>query len=402
MTSEVLDNGVFILDDQEFSDRLIAIRRHLHAHPEIGLQEFKTSAFIRELLSANGLSVSAPLARTGLFVDIEGAFPGPKLAYRSDIDALPITDTKTVSYRSQNEGVAHLCGHDAHTTIGIAIASLLHARRHQMHGSVRVFFQPNEEGIPSGAPLMIGDGVLEGVEAVYASHVDPTLPSGVYGLKTGACTASADRFRIRVLAGSTGHSARPHQATDTIWISTQIMSALYQLVGRVSDARSPAVISICRLKAGEAYNVLPAEAEFGGTFRCTEGSVRASLKAQMEQTACGIGQTFGAEVLVDFDHGAPPVINDADLISTVRESILNTVGKKAIFDIPVPSMGGEDFAHYLDRVPGALVRVGTCNGPDTAFVLHDSNFDIDESVLAKTAQMWADTLIFYLQKKSSS
>ena len=400
MISEHVAPEVLTLENRNLSEILTPIRRHLHANPEIGLQEYETSRFIRETLSSYGLTVSAPLATTGMCVDIVGHHAGPMVAYRCDIDALPITDAKTVAYRSTNQDVAHLCGHDAHTTIGIGIALLLHSQREHIHGIVRVFFQPNEEGIPSGAPLMMADGVLDGVEAVYASHIDPTLPSGKYGLKTGAVTASADRFRVRILAGSTGHSARPHQATDTIWISTQIMSAFYQLVGRTSDARSPAVISICRLRAGDAYNVLPAEAEFGGTFRCTENSTRETLKAKIEQTAISLGHTFGADVLVDFDYGAPPVVNDDGLVAVIRDSILETIGKEAIFDIPIPSMGAEDFAHYLSQVPGALVRIGSCNSPETAYVLHDSNFDIDETVLAKTAHMWSRTLISYLDKRT--
>ena len=402
MTSEAAAIELPTTLDLDLSTVLTTIRRHLHSNPEIGLREFETSNFIRTTLTEYGLTVSKPLAKTGLFVDIVGEHRGPIVAYRCDIDALPIEDTKTVPYRSTKHGLAHLCGHDAHTTIGIGIAILLHANRDEIHGTVRVFFQPNEEGIPSGAPLMIRDRILDGVEAVYASHVDPTLSSGMYGLRVGAATASADRFRIRVLAGSTGHSARPHQATDTIWISTQIMSAMYQLVGRVTDARKTAVIAICRLKAGKAYNVLPAEAEFGGTFRCTENEEREKLKAKIEQTAIGIGRTFGAEVDVDFDIGAPSVLNDGSLISVLRENILESLGPDAIYNIPEPSMGAEDFAHYLDHVPGALLRVGTCNSPKTAFVLHDSNFDIDESVLATTANMWTKTLISYLRKKTSA
>ena len=385
-----------------FQTLLTGIRRHIHANPEIGLAEFETSRFIRSTLEHYGLVVSGPLATTGLYVDIVGEYPGPIVAYRADIDALPIEDAKSVPYKSSNAGLAHLCGHDAHTTMAIGTALLLNAHRNLIHGTVRVFFQPNEEGIPSGAPLMIKDGVLKDVVAVYASHVDPTLKSGMYGLMTGAVTASADRFRIRVVSGSTGHSARPHQATDTIWIATQIMSAMYQLVGRVSDARKPAVIAICRLLAGEAYNVIPAEAEFGGTFRCTENGEREIIKTKIEQTAVRLGRVYGAEVVVDFDYGSPPVANDGGLISVLRETILDTLGPDAIYNIPVPSMGAEDFAHYLDHVPGALIRVGTCNSPETSHVLHDSNFDIDESVISTSARLLASTLINLLKKQAQT
>jgi amidohydrolase len=390
-----------LTEPEQLATLLTRVRRHLHQNPELGLHEFNTSRFIRAVLETHGLTVNGPIAETGLYVDIKGDHPGPTIAYRADIDALPITDQKDVPYKSRNEGVAHLCGHDAHTAMGIGIAVYLDHHRDEIHGTVRVFFQPNEEGIPSGAPLMIRDGVLEGVSAVYASHVDPTVDSGRYGLMTGAVTASADRFRIRVIAGSTGHSARPHQATDPIWIANQIMSDMYQMLGRISDPRKPAVIAICRMRAGEAYNVIPEEAEFGGTFRCTANEDRMVFKQQIEKTARYVGEGQGARVEVDFDLGSPPVINDGELIHVLREAIEEDRGKEAIFNIPVPSMGAEDFAHYLDHVPGALIRVGTRNSPETANVLHDSRFDIDETAMAPASIILSKAIVKYLRRKAN-
>jgi len=381
---------------EQLSKLLVSVRRHLHQNPELGLHEFETSKFIRAVLETHGMKVHGPLATTGLYVDIEGTHPGPMIGYRADMDALPIQDMKSTPYRSTTDGIAHLCGHDAHTAMAIGVAVYLNEHREHMHGKARVFFQPNEEGIPSGAPLMIRDGVLDGMSAVYASHVDPTVEAGQYGLMTGAVTASADRFRIRVKASSTGHSARPHQSTDTIWIANQIMVAIYQLVGRVTDPRKPAVIAICRLHAGEAYNVIPAMAEFGGTFRCTANEDRETFKTRIEQTAHHMGEGFGAEVQVDFDLGAPSVVNDGQMVGHLRETITEELGEQAIFNIPVPSMGAEDFAHYLTHIPGALLRVGTCESPDTAYVLHDSQFDIDESVMATSAEVISKSMIRYL------
>ena len=383
------------------SDWLVSVRRHLHKHPEIGLQEIETSRFIRRALETNGLEVHGPIARTGLYVDIVGERPGPMIAYRADMDALPIQDAKEVPYASSVQEISHMCGHDVHTTMAIGVALLLSGLRHLMHGSVRVFFQPNEEGIPSGAPLMVRDGVMEGVSAVYASHVDPTLSVGTYGLIEGPVTASADRFRVAVLAPSTGHSARPHQSIDTIWIATQIMGALYHMIGRVSDARNGAVLSICRFQAGEAYNVLPAMAEFGGTYRCMEHDDRGLFKKHIINTATQTAALHGAQVEIDFEFGSPPVMNDENLVKIVRDTILETVGPEAIFDIPRPSMGAEDFAHYLDLVPGMLLRVGTASGPETAHILHDSMFDIDEASLAATARLMADVLLRTLRERKN-
>jgi amidohydrolase len=382
---------------EEFAAFLSRTRRHLHQNPEIGFAEHNTSRYIRKVLEDNGLKVSAPVATTGLFVDIQGNHPGPLIAYRADIDALPIQDAKSAAYTSTVKDVAHLCGHDAHTTLGIGIAITLYQLRHLIHGSIRIFFQPNEEGIPSGAPLMIDDGVMENVTAVYASHVDPTLPTGCYGLIVGPSTASADRFRVRVRAATTGHSARPHQATDTIWIASQILNALYQQIGRINDARNGTVFTVCRFLSGEAYNVIPSVAEFGGTYRCTHHDDRATLKMYIVKTAEQIAGIHDASVEVDFDHGSPPVVNDKHLISIVRNALLETVGEDAIFDIPVPSMGAEDFAHYLDHAPGMLLRVGTCDGPATSHTLHDSLFDIDEASLAPTVALMSRVLIQTLQ-----
>jgi len=386
---------------QRLSPLLTSIRRHLHRNPEVGLAEFETSRFIREVLEMHGLKVRGPFAETGLTVDIEGEHPGPTVAFRADIDALPIQDTKEVEYASRNPGVAHLCGHDAHTTFAVGTALLLSGLRHCIHGTVRVIFQPNEEGIPSGAPLMIENGVMEGVEAIFACHVDPTLHVGVFGLTAGPITASADRFRVRVKAPTTGHSARPHQSVDTIWIANQIMTALYQMIGRLTDARNSAVIAICRVHAGEAYNVLPALAEFGGTFRCTVHEDRPLLRDRIVKTASEIGRLYDAETHVDFDIGSPPVVNDAKLADLVRETLIEAHGPESVFEIPVPSMGAEDFAHYLNHAPGFLLRVGTASGPETSHPLHDSDFDVDEKALVVTSQLMARILIRYLQRPTN-
>lgn len=390
-------NGTAVIQE-DLSTLLTGIRRHLHQHPEIGLQEYETSAYIRSVLESHGLTVQGPVAGTGLFVDIVGDEDGPIVAYRADIDALPTPDEKRVDYRSRVDGVAHLCGHDGHTAIAIGIILLLNARRSELSGTIRVFFQPNEEGIPSGAPMMIRDGIMDDVKAVFASHVDPTLPTGRFGLITGPATASADRFRIVVSGGSTGHSARPHQSVDTVWVLTQIMNTLYQIVGRLSDARNTAIISICRIHGGDAFNVIPSTVEMGGTVRCISNQERALIRERMEQVSHAIGDTYGARVDVDFDMGSPPVINDAELVSVTRSVIDERYGPDAIFDIPRPSMGGEDFAHYVAHAPAMLLRVGTSTGPSTARPLHDSAFDLDEAALPRAAELLAVTLESVLKR----
>lgn len=386
-------------DADSLSQLLTAIRRYLHRHPEVGMQERHTAEFIRKTLEEHGLIVRGPVAETGLYVDIEGTHPGEHVAYRADIDALPAHDAKQVDYRSRNEGAAHLCGHDAHTAVGIGVALMLHQRRDEIHGRVRVFFQPNEEGLPSGAPLMIQDGVLDGVDAVYAIHVDPSLGVGRYGLRTGPITAASDRFDVFVHHEGSGHSARPHETVDTVWVATQILNAFYQLVGRVTDPRNATVLTVCRLRGSQAHNVIPDQVEFGGTLRTTSTDDRSFLRQKLSQVAEQIAAMHGATARVEYETGAPPVINATALVQNVATTIHDLFGEHAIYRIPRTSMGGEDFAHYLKHVPGVLVRVGTASSPETSHPLHDDRFDIDETPLAPTAQLMAQVLINHLDSQ---
>jgi len=383
---------------QAFEKFLRTTRRHLHQHPEVGFKEEDTSALIHETLTSYGLDVQGPLAATGRYVDIEGKAPGRMVGYRADIDALPQQDTKRVPYASMRNGVAHLCGHDAHTSVGIGVALLLHALRDRFTGTVRVFFQPNEEGTPSGAPRMIQEGVLDGLEAVYAIHVDPTLELGRFGVIEGAATASADRFTITLEAPSSGHSARPHESVDTLWVCTQLLNTLYQMVGRVSDPRLPAVFTPTWIRGGDAYNVIPQQLRIGGTLRCQSLADRDLLIRKIKQLSTQTAGIHGASAEVQIESGSPPVINDKDLIDNVRACIRDHPGESALHEIELASMGGEDFAHYLAHVPGALVRIGTASGPETRYPLHDSNFDIDERALVPAARLMTNVLMRHLEQ----
>ena len=390
----------FPLERRELKDLLVPIRRHLHQHPELGFEEFETGAYIRRVLGAYGLDVQGPIAHTGWYVDIEGKYPGEGIGYRADIDALPIQDVKTVEYVSKIPGKGHLCGHDAHTTIAIGVALSLHELREHIHGKVRVFFQPKEEGMPSGAPEMIREGILDGLKAVYAVHVDPTLPVGQYGLRVGAITAATHSFEVHLKGTTTGHSARPHQVVDTIWVATQVMNSLYQLVSRVHDTRNSAVITLCQIHGGTALNVVPDSVSFGGTLRCINRDDQMTLLHRIQEVCRQIGRLHGAEVEIDVLGGAPPVENDAGLIKTAEETLVDLHGPDAIFEVPVSSMGAEDFAHYLDHVPGALIRAGTSAGASTRYPLHDSRFDIAEDALPITVELMTHVLINHLRKRS--
>jgi amidohydrolase len=372
------------------------VRRHLHRNPELGFEEHETARFLRGILERHGLRVSGPVAGTGFYVDVEGSEAGPTVAYRADLDALPTQDAKAVPYASANPGVAHLCGHDAHCTIAVAATLILHQNRHRLKGSVRVLFQPNEEGMPGGASSMVGEGIVDGVQSIYALHVDPTLEVGKYGLLAGPITAATDQFQIRISARTTGHSARPHESVDTIWVATQIANTLYQLIGRITDARNPSVMTICRFHAGHAYNVIPSVVEFGGTLRTTNMDDRVAVVHHLRRLAHEMAAIHGASAEIDVHGGSPPVNNDRQLVEHLETIIRSFGGDEAVFHIPRPSMGAEDFAHYLEHIPGVLLRVGTFSGPESAYPLHDAHFDIDERALAPTAALLSHALIRHL------
>jgi len=361
------------------------------------MDEHNTARFIRQTLEAYGLDVHGPVAGTGLYVEIEGEAPGGTVGYRADIDALPTQDQKHVPYRSQTPNVAHLCGHDAHTAMALGVALVLHANRDAIHGRVRVFFQPNEEGLPSGAPLMIRAGILEGLDAAYAVHVDPTLDVGRYGLITGPATASSDRFEVKVRQEATGHSARPHEGVDTVWVASQLMDQFYQATGRVTDARDACVLTITMLDGSEAHNVIPEQASLGGTLRTVSPEDRETVRSYMHRAAERLADLHGAHIELDFEDGSPPVINDEAAIENIEATIRDAFGDQAIHKIERSSMGGEDFAHYLKHVPGAFIRVGTASGPETSYPLHHHRFDIDETPLAPTARLMARALTNHLE-----
>jgi len=376
----------------DLGDFLVALRRHLHRHPEVGFKEAETSRYLRAELKARGFEVHGPLATTGFYVEVEGAHPGPTVAYRTELDALTAQDGKDCAYASSAPGAAHLCGHDAHMAVAVGVALLLRERRDELRGTARVLFQPNEESSPSGAPVMIRDGVLDGVQEIYCIHVDPTLPVGTYGLLSGPVTAATAPFEVRVVSGQAGHSARPHQTVDTVWIATQILNTFYQLPGRVHDARLTAVLTVCRLRAGDALNVIPAEVEFGGTLRCLDLEAAYRLAASMQQVAEQYGTLHGATVDFEIDLSLPPVVNDAALVAGVRHAVRDLYGPGAAHEIPQPSMGGEDFAYYLQKVPGMLLRVGTASGPATSYPLHHTLFDVAEEALLPAAHLMAEVI----------
>ncbi len=360
---------------------LVAWRRHLHAHPELSYQEHATAAFVRERLEELGLSPSPPLAGgTGLTCLIEGRSDGPTVALRADMDALPIQEANDVPYASTVPGVAHLCGHDAHTTMLLGAAALL-TRDRPARGHVKLLFQPAEEG-GAGAARMIEDGALQAPEvgAVFGLHVYPGEAVGYLTASPGPATAATDGLDIEVI-GQGGHAAHPHQTVDSVVVAAHVVSALQQVASRQTDPLKPLVITIGKVEGGYARNVIAPSVRLEGTVRTLDRELRAQLPEQLERLVAGITQAFGASHTLTFSEGYPSLHNDPTLLPTLEDTVHDLLGDGHLGSAP-PSMGGEDFAFYAERVPGMMARLGVRNEAK-GFVhpLHHPRFDLDEDAL---------------------
>lgn len=371
---------------QALTDEITAWRRHLHENPELSFQEYETTAFLEKTLRGWGLE-PVRRAETGLWFDIDGERPGRTVLVRADIDALPIAEQTELPYRSKREGVMHACGHDGHTAIALGVTRLLLAHRSEIRGRVRVLFQPAEEQLPGGAPMMIRAGVLEGVDAAIGLHLIPMRmwSSGVFevgqaAIETGPMMASADDFRIRV-TGVGGHGASPHLAVDSIACAAQVVDALQQIVSRQVNPLSPAVVTVGTFHAGFASNVIAPEAELTGTVRTFDEATRDRIETSMKHLVRQVADAFGASAEVEYRHGYPPLVNAAEPTAVLRWATREVLGEGAL--IPAePVMGAEDFAYILRERPGAFLWLG-CGSEElkATYVNHHPRFAVDEGAL---------------------
>lgn len=363
---------------------LIAFRRDLHMHPELGHQEFRTTAAIKARLEKAGLRPRVLKSGTGLICDV-GTWDGvrPMLALRADIDALPIPDAKThVAYRSTVPDRAHACGHDVHTTVvlgaGLVLAEL--DRQGLLPRPVRLLFQPAEEVLPGGATDAIEAGVLDGVGKIIAVHCDPRVDSGRIGLRAGAITSACDRLEVS-LSGPGGHTARPHLTTDLVTAAARVAIDLPAVLSRRMDARSGMAVTWGRIEAGHACNVIPMHAELSGTVRCLDLGAWHEAPDMIHAAIDEIATMHGAKFEINQVRGVPPVVNDPVVTELLREAMGARRGADAVEDTE-QSLGGEDFSWYLEHVPGAMARLGVRTPGDTAKRdLHRGDFDVDESAI---------------------
>ncbi|KQX59019.1 MULTISPECIES: amidohydrolase [unclassified Streptomyces] len=369
---------------------LIAFRRDLHMHPELGNQEFRTTAALKARLEAAGLAPKVLPAGTGLICDI-GTPDGdrPMLALRADIDALPIPDVKTVAYRSTVANRAHACGHDVHTTTvlgaGLVLAEL--DRRGLLPAAVRLIFQPAEEVLPGGAADIVEDGVLDGVGRIIAVHCDPKVDAGTIGLRPGPITSACDRLEV-TLDGPGGHTARPHLTTDLVTAAARVATDVPAVLARRVDARSGLSVTWGRIEAGHACNVIPQHAELSGTVRCLDLPTWRDAPDQVHAAIDEIATLHRAKSTVTYVRGVPPVVNDPVVTELLREAMTARRGPHAVEDTE-QSLGGEDFSWYLEHVPGAMARLGVRTPGDTRVRdLHAGDFDVDERCIEAGVELF--------------
>ena len=376
-------------------EQLIAFRRDLHRHPELSHQESRTAAKVAEALRAAGLAPATGIAGHGVVATLEGDHPGPTLLFRADMDALPITEESRLGYESCNPGVMHACGHDVHTTVGVGVASLLASRRADLHGRIKFVFQPAEEAAPPpgkviGAELMVREGVLESpaVDAAFALHVMPLLEAGKLGCTGGAVWAGSDIFDIH-LTGAMAHGAYPHEGIDPIVAAAAVIQALQSLVARETDAREAAVVSVCRITAGTAYNIIPDRAHLQGTIRTLSTAVRERLLARFVELVKAVATAYGCTAEIALVQGAPVTTNNPTLERLFADRIggLETVPFK-------PQMGAEDFSAFARRVPAAFLFLGVRNEErGIIHMIHTPRFDVEESVIPTAVQSMSEALL---------
>ncbi|HEY3311170.1 MAG TPA: amidohydrolase [Anaerolineales bacterium] len=375
-----------------------AIRRDLHMHPELGFQEVRTSALIARELREIGLEVSTGFAKTGLTAMIDGEKPGPVIMLRFDIDALPIEEQTGAAYASQNPGLMHACGHDGHVAIGLTVARLLNDHRAELAGSVKLLFQPAEEGA-GGAETMIKDGALADPAPLrcLGLHIWNEKPLGWLGIAGGPVMASAAMFVI-TLTGKGGHAAMPHHTVDPMVAAAQIISAAQTISSRNVDPQKACVVSFCTLQAGDAFNVIPHTVELRGTIRTFEPEVEQLTYKRLEEIASGVGGALGCKVEFSIQNPTPAVINDPTVAAAVQRAARSLLPDHELDESGRFTMGAEDFAFYQQKIPGAFFFIGSTN-QQKGFIYghHHPKFDFDEAALPRGAALMTQAAIELLR-----
>ena len=375
---------------KEIMPDLIQLRRHFHAHPELSGQEYQTAALVAGELRKSGWEVKEAVGKTGVVAEM-GEKSGPIVGLRVDMDALPIEEKTGLDYSSSIQGLMHACGHDLHTCIGLGVAKVL-AKNNISSSRIRIIFQPAEE-IAQGANWMRAERVLEGVEALFGVHVYPDLPVGKIGIRSGTFTAAAAELEIDII-GNGGHGARPHEGIDSIWIAAKVISGLQEAISRRLDALKPVVISFGKISGGNAFNVIAERVKLLGTVRCLDINLYEKLPLWIEQIVQNIASNYGAKANINFKSIAPPVYNDPELTNLLSTCAKNFMDEKNIVYLENPSLGAEDFAFFLQDVPGTMFRLGVA-GDQGCAPLHSGYFSLDERSLELGIKILSQTIVMF-------
>lgn len=380
---------------------VIDLRRAIHREPELGIANPLTIGRVGDSLRDLPLEIHRGEGEiTSMWADLEGAAPGPTVLLRADTDALPMTEDTNLDFKSEIDGRAHACGHDAHTAMLVGAARILAGRREDFAGRVRFMFQPGEEGM-GGAALMIDEGVLDGVDEAYALHITPNCPSGFVAGRSGAIMAAADVFRITI-NGAGGHASTPHFTTDPVTIAAHVVTALQTMVTREIHAFEPAIVSVTQIEAGTTTNVIPEKAHLAGTIRSMAAHTRDQAHLAVDRIAHSVAATFNATADVEIEKGYPVTVNHpgpVDLVTRVTESVL---GENRFLELPFPVMGAEDFSYLLEKVPGAMSLLGVC--PDhienslEAPACHSNKMMLHEPAMANGVAIHAATALAALER----
>ena len=379
---------------QLISPQLLAWRRDFHRHPELGFQETRTAAQVAAILESLGCRVRSGVGKTGVVAELGSG--SPVIAIRADMDALPILEANVFPHVSETPGVMHACGHDAHLAMALGAAALL--SRENFPGTVRLLIQPSEEANDreglSGAPRMIQDGAMQGVDWVIALHVDPFTPVGQIRINAGPFSGGVDSFFATVF-GTGGHGARPHEGVDPVYITGHVLLALHGIVSRRLDPFAPAVVSVGSLHGGQAENVIPDQVDLSGTIRFMESAVREQIHTEVER-ALQICRTLGGDYRLKIETGTPPMINHPAVVELIQQVAASQLGSSSILP-RLDGLGAEDFGCFSEIVPGAMFSLG-CRMPDEERFLHNPHFDLDESCLPVGAAIFAETALRFLRR----
>ncbi len=370
-----------------FSDELINLRRHIHAHPELSGLENQTAILISGYLKNIGWNVTESIGRTGVIADF-GPIDKGIIGLRVDMDALPILEETQLSFSSKVDGVMHACGHDLHISIGLGVANIV--KDLNLDFGTRIIFQPAEE-IATGAKWMIKDGATNGLTHIFGVHVYPDLSVGTVGIKEGSLTAAAGELKVEI-KGKSGHGARPHEGIDAIWAASKVISGIQELITRQLDPLDPVVITFGKINGGSAFNVLAEKVNLVGTVRCTNLKLFRNIGNWLSKNISYLASCCGADAKVFFKEITPPVNNNSHINRIFRDSAIKVLGQENVIELQKPSLGAEDFAEFLNEIPGAMFRLGVSSS-DGCAPLHSSKFNPDERAIAVGIKVITESIV---------